>query len=167
MTISKSALPITIILGTLALMSGYMLIEAGAFAALAFGLAVAWFIGLQLKWRWISPVVFFLFWILIVIGSFASVGVIWLAIAMVSVLVAWQLAHFTQQMAGYAEDPALKLIAGRHLNRLLLVSTLSVVLIGLSLRTRFDLDFNWALVLALAAIAGLSRVVSVLRTSDE
>ncbi|MEK6255807.1 MAG: hypothetical protein N2C13_00640 [Chloroflexota bacterium] len=66
-------------------------------------------------------------------------------------------------MANYEDDATLNLIAGRHLNRLLLVSTLSVVLIGFSLGTRIELSFGWAIALALVAFLGVSKVIRYLR----
>ena len=164
---TKYALSTAIILSGLALFIGFILIEATPFAIVAAAIAIVWLVGLQLEWHWVSPLAFVLFWGLIVLGSFVKVGVIWLGIGMVSALAAWQFAQFTLRTANYIASDKLNITAARQLIRVLWVAAASIVLIGFTLGTQFELTFGWAMVLALVAFAGLSRVLSYLRKVGE
>lgn len=167
MIVSNRVLYFAIGIGSAALAAGYILMEMSSLVGLAIGLAAFWYTGLYFEWTWVSGIALLAYWGLAVAGAIYGIGVIWLAVGLVSALAAWELAQFAIRMQPYPQNETLDQIASQHLLRLLAVAVVSIVLAEISLRIELSLPFGWAFILALFALLGLSQAVSYMRRQGE
>jgi hypothetical protein len=144
-------------LATLALAFGYAGTALwGLGSTVAIGLL--WLAGDWRGWDWTADVCLAGWVGLAAFGAWQELPAGWMLIGVVAALAAWDLAHFTTRLRDAGTRPPAELTHA-HLRQLAIVAAAGLLLGGIALGIRVDLTFGWALLAAMLAIIGISRLL--------
>jgi hypothetical protein len=158
----------TIIIFTiLVLLVGYSLRGQwlGAFSVLGCGLI--WLSGHYWNWRWFPPIALIIFIALAAYGVWLEVSIVWMLLAVIGTLAAWDLARFSERLAqtsNSADQAALEQI---HLRRLQLTAGLGLLLGAAAMAIQFQLNLVWAVLLSLLMVISLSWSIRLIQRLNE
>ena len=145
-------------LATLALALGYAGPALwGVGSAVVVGLL--WLAGDWRGWDWTADACLAGWVGLAAFGAWQELPAGWMLIGVVAALAAWDLAHFAAHLRGAGATPPPAELARAHLRRLASVAAAGLLLSGIALGIRVELTFGWALLAALLAIIGISRLL--------
>jgi len=128
--------------------------------------AVAWALGTYRGARHVSGAVFTAYAGLIALGGGLGVSIGWLAPALTSALIAWDLDGFAQWLQAAGRVAQREKLVRRHLGRLAVVAGLGMASATAGPSIRLDLSFEMALVLGLLAVLAIGRVLAQARRSS-
>jgi hypothetical protein len=159
----KNFVFISIGLATLGLTLGYSLSSLWLWTPLIVVMGLLWLVGQWRNWDGWSSVGLIFFVVAAAGGVWRNVAAGWLLGGTVAALIAWDLDHFSQYLkhAGHVENAAK--LKRTHLRRLLVVASLGLLLAGVALSIRLELNLGWALFLGLLAILSLSWIIGFAR----
>jgi hypothetical protein len=144
-------------LATLALALGYAgLALWGVGVAVAIGLL--WLAGDWRSWDWAADVCLAGWVSLAAFGTWQALPAGWMLIGVVAALAAWDLGHFAVRLRSAGAIPPAELTRA-HLRQLAIVAAAGLLLGGIALGIRVELTFGWALLTAVLAVIGLSRLM--------
>lgn len=132
-------------------------------AYLGWVLGLLWAIASWRRWIWVENLVFILSMLLL--GVFAWIGAktIWLLVALIGAITAWDLERFVRVMD---DAPAVRnenQLIQKHILRLGGVLVIGAGLSLLTLFSDFRISFGWMLILTFVMILALSRVIGFIR----
>jgi hypothetical protein len=160
-------LPITIGLATLALVSGYAAGGEWTWMLILLTMGILWWYGLGRNWDGLASVVLIGFVVAAAMGLWHGLPAGWMLVGMVAALSAWDLDHFARRLKSVERVETRPALEWRHLRRLVSVDSLSLLLAGMALVTRYKFSFGVALSLGLVAVVGLSQVMGYLRRESD
>lgn len=115
------------------------------------------------NWGWANDLGLVIFVGLAGFGIWRNLPTLWMLLATVAALIAWDLAHFAQRLATAEPiDESLPLWRP-HFERLLMVSGLGLLLGGAAWGFQISLNFGWVVFLGFLMAISLSWVVRVVR----
>ncbi len=151
----KNLVSICIGLAVIGLVLGYNL--SALWLWLALGL---WSLaGQRSRWGWPASVSLVAFIGAAAYGIWQGGPAGWLLFSVVAALAAWDLDHFARRLQQTGQQEMALELQQAHLKRLALVAGLGLLLGGLALSLRIELNLGWACFLGLLTIIGLSRVI--------
>jgi hypothetical protein len=117
------------------------------------------------RWSWSVSILMVLYTAIAATGFYLELRPAWLASSVVLTLAAWDLVYFARhlQFAGLVASPSRLILA--HLLRLLWVTLLGSALFWVAYQIRLQFTFGLAILMASAAIYGLSQGIAYLRRS--
>ncbi len=152
-----------IIIVTFLLAAVYAIAEQWIYGLVIAGLGVIWLFSVWRNFQELISTGLIVFIGVAAWGIYQELSTIWMLIAVVVSLVAWDLARFSQRIA-YAEPFAEGAVVQQaHLQRLAMVGGLGLLLGGLALGLQFQLNFGWAVLLGLVMVISLAWVVGRIR----
>lgn len=126
-------------------------------------LGLLWLIGRRLQRPWVGSLLFIVFIAVAALGLSLGVSPGWMLAAAVAALMAWDLEWFWWRTVRVAHVESERELIRHHMSRLLAAISVGLLLGGLSLDWRIELNFWMALLLGLLAIISLSRALRALR----
>ena len=100
-------------------------------------------------------------------GVWLGLPALWLLLGTVITLMAWDLACFSQRLAGIKQKPPQATLQQAHLRRLLIVDGGGFLLGVIALEFQVSLNFGWAVFLGFLTAISLSWVVGFIRRARE
>jgi hypothetical protein len=130
-------------------------------------LALLGLLFLQWGWSWVVSLLLVLLTASAAVGFYFELHPAWLVGGTLSSLAAWDLEYFARRLKNAGRVIAQSSLVKSHLLRLLRVSLLGVVLVGITYLIRLQFTFGLAALLALLAVAGLSQAIAFLRRTGD
>lgn len=125
---------------------------------LFFGLV--WLVAIWQRWRWFSTVGLVLSFLAAALGLwFLNFAPGWMFAGAIGGLMAWDLTYFRYRLRFAGSDAERRAAEGRHLFRLSVLALLGFLLASLAMAVKLEFNFEWALLLAIVAILGVTQVV--------
>jgi hypothetical protein len=143
-------------------LGGYWLLALGIV-----GLGFAWLFGQRRAWRWTAAIGFVVVTGLAALGVWFKLSTLWLLLAIVGALTAWDLADFAQRLGQTTNVHQAPVMSRIHVRRLQIAAGLGLLLGLVALGVQVQLNFGWAVFLALLMVISLSWVVGLIRRSRE
>lgn len=166
-TISQKALTLFTIVATFLLATGYASkgLWPWFFLIIAFG--IFWLFGQKRMWDWIASFGLIFFVIAAARGIFMDISTGWLLLSVVATIAAWDLDYFVRRFrrVGRVEKP--HDLEQRHLKRLMSVAALGLLLGGVAIVVKVQLNFGWILFWGIALILGMSRLIGLLNREGD
>jgi hypothetical protein len=155
-----------IALATIFLVWGYSLQRYWTIVWLIVGLGLIWLAGQQWNWRWATPLGFVVFAGLAGWGVWLEVSTIWLLLGTIGALTAWDLSRFSERLAQTTHIVGSTTLKQTHFRRLQIAAGLSLLLGIITLESRFQLNFGWAILLSLLMTLTLAWAVGLIRRTE-
>ncbi len=118
-------------------------------------------------WGWVASVGLIFFVIAAARGIFMDISTGWLLLSVVATLAAWDLDYFVRRFrhVGRVEKP--HDLEQRHLKRLMSVAALGLLLGGVAIVVKVQLNFGWILFWGIVLILGMSRLIGLLNREGD
>jgi hypothetical protein len=153
-----------IVLGTGTLAWGYMQVGLPQFARWILLFGAIWLFAVWQRWRWFANVGLIFHVAVAALGLwFLNFPPGWMFAGALGALIAWDLTYFRYRQRFVATDEERHAMEGRHLVRLSVLCLLGFLLASLAMAVKLQFNFQWALLLALVAILGLTQLVTWFR----
>lgn len=146
-----------------ALASGFIQASSAGSVWLGVVWGALWLLAHYRKIRWMTDVAFAALMLVVIMAALYGVSPVWLLVAVVAGLLAWDADHFVRRTAPADDILRVSALVRQHAVRVGLVLTLGSMVAGMALRVHVQLNFAIALFLALLAVIGLAGVVAALR----
>lgn len=167
LALSRYVSNIAIFFATLFLAVGFWRVDIYMGIWFALGIGLLWSALQQLPQSWPGSFGFALCFLLSAMGSFLELHPLWLALSVISGLIAWDLGHFTKRLKNIPQHPDAPGLEIRHLKRLSQVALVSMALILVAVSIQLELSFLGALAVALILVLGLGQTMRYLRKQNE
>lgn len=154
-------------LATFALALGYADRSFWAGVGIAVVIGMLWLAGDWRGWDWAAEPCLIGWVALATFGAWLGLMAGWMLLGVVTALAAWDLGHFAARLRGAGAITPPAELTRDHLRRLAIVAGAGLMLGGLALSVRVELTFGWALLAAVLAITGLSRLIGAGRGADQ
>ena len=122
-------------------------------------LAALWLWGHYRRWHGVADIAFSGLVFMVIVGALTGLSVMWLLLAVVTALLAWDVDHFIRRVDRADFILLEPVLVRQHRRRLGWVLGLGSALAWMGLRAKIELNFALALFLALLVVVGLSGVV--------
>jgi hypothetical protein len=165
MSRSKWIASACILLATFALVSGYILSGQESLTPVLVIAGALWLIAFHRQWAGINTLAFVIMMIAAGYGVLLSCPAGLMLIALVSAISAWDLDAMIDRFHQVKPEALEAGIERKHLSRLAIVDTISLVLGGAALVIRIHFSLAIGLILGLVLFAGASQIVIYLRRS--
>ncbi len=133
------------------------------FVVLPLLIASFWALSHWRSWAWGNPLSFGLYCLVIAVGVWQGVSVVWLLLGIASSIVSWDLSHLIAKGKGVDKIIDQVGMMKRHFLRLGWVLVIGLGLCLLALNLHLTITFGWTLILGLLMFLALSRVIRFLR----
>lgn len=153
-----------IVLGTGSLAWGYLQVGLPVFARWIAAFGALWLIAVWRRWRWFSGLGLAFTFLAAAVGLwFLNFAPGWMFAGAIGGLIAWDLTYFRERLRFSGSDEEQDAMAGRHLVRVAVLALLGFLLASLAMAIKLQFSFQWALLLAVVAILGLTQLVTWFR----
>ncbi len=150
-----------IVLSTASLAWGYMQVGLADFARWIVFFGAVWLLAVWQRWRWFATVGLIFDTAAAALGLwFLNFPPGWMFAGVIGGLLAWDLTYFRYRQHFVASDEERHAMEGRHLVRLSAVALLGFLLASLAMAVKLQFNFQWALLLALVAVLGITQLVT-------
>ncbi len=150
-----------IVLSTGSLAWGYMQVGLADFARWIVFFGAVWLLAVWQRWRWFATVGLIFDTAAAALGLwFLNFPPGWMFAGVIGGLLAWDLTYFRYRQHFVASDEERHAMEGRHLVRLSAVALLGFLLASLAMAVKLQFNFQWALLLALVAVLGITQLVT-------
>ena len=154
----------SIVLGSGSLAWGYQQVGLQQFSRWILAFGVVWLFAVWQRWRWFAPLGLIFNFLAAALGLwFLNFSPGWMFAGAIGGLLAWDLTYFSYRLRFVASDEERHRMEGRHLVRVSALGLLGFVLASLAMAIKLQFNFQWALLLALVATLGISRLVTWFR----
>jgi hypothetical protein len=119
-----------------------------------------WLTGLVFNWDWVLPIGLYVAFGVAAIGLFLSLSPLILVSSAIFALLAWDLGEFHLRLCKASAEDDISRLEHPHLVRILLIALAGGALTALSLTLRFNLSFEWLVILMFFAVWGIGRMVN-------
>jgi hypothetical protein len=158
------ALVLSILLGTISLVIGYLQAGVSDYSLWFFLLAVLWFVTHYRKWYWFSSIALLMIVFAAAYGVWSEFPTAWMLLGALGGLLGWDLSDFARRLSYASPMDDTRSLERLHLERVGIVAALGFGLAILSVIIRVErLAFEVAVGLVLLAALGLTRLVIGLR----
>lgn len=153
-----------IVLGIGSLAWGYWHAGLPPFARWILFFGALWILAVWQRWRWFATAGLFFSAVAAALGLwFLNFPPGWMFAGAIGALLAWDLTHFRYRQHFVASEEERHAMERRHLVRLSAVALLGFLLASLAMVVKLQFNFQWALLLALVAIWGITQLVTWFR----
>jgi hypothetical protein len=158
------ALIFSIALGIGSLAWGYLQVGLPQFARWIMLFGALWLVAVWQRWRWFAPLGLVFNFLLAAFGLwFLNFPPGWMFAGAIGGLMAWDLTYFRYRQRFVASDDERRGMEGRHLVRLFALAILGFLMASAAMAIKLQFNFQWALLLAVVAIVGVTQLVAWLR----
>jgi hypothetical protein len=158
------ALLLSILLGTVALVIGYLQAGVSDYTIWFFLLAVIWLVTHFRKWYWFSSIALLIILVAAAYGVWREFPTVWMLLGALGGLLGWDLSDFARRLSYASPMDDTRSMERLHMERVGIVAALGFGLAILSVVIRVErLAFEVAVGLVLLAALGLTRLVIGLR----
>ncbi len=148
----------------LSLAIGFVTNGLTGYVVLPLLIASFWALSQWRTWAWGNPLSFGFYCLVIAVGVWQDVSVVWLLLGIASSIVSWDLSHLIARGKRVEKIIDQGEMIKRHFLRLGGVLVIGLGLCLLALNLHLTITFGWALILGLLMFLALSRVISFLRS---
>jgi hypothetical protein len=153
-----------ILLGIGSLAWGYMQVGLPQFARWILLFGALWLVAVWRRWLWFAAVGLVFNFLAAALGLwFLDFAPGWMFAGAIGGLLAWDLTYFRYRQRFVASDEERHAMEGRHLVRLSVLALLGFVLASLTMVIKLQFNFQWALLLVVVAILGVTQLVTWFR----
>jgi hypothetical protein len=158
------ALIFSILLGTGSLYWGYLQVGLAQFAQWILVFGAIWLVAVWQRWRWFSTVGLVLSFLAAAVGLwFLNFSPGWMFAGAIGGLLAWDLTYFRYRLRFTGSDEERRGMEQRHIMRVAALALLGFLLASVAMAVKLEFNFQWALLLAVVAILGVTQLVSWFR----
>ncbi len=158
MTIAVLILSILVGIGSLAW--GYYQVGLLAFARWIAVFGAVWLLAVWQRWRWFSYIGLIFCFLAAALGLWIlNFPPGWMFAGAIAALVAWDLTYFQYRQRFAASDEERRAVEGRHLVRVALIALVGFGLATLAMMIKLQFNFEWALLLVIIAVLGITQLV--------
>jgi hypothetical protein len=158
------ALILSILLGTVSLVIGYLQAGVSDYTFWFFLLAVVWLVTHFRKWYWFPSIALLIIIVAAAYGVWSEFPTVWMLLGALGGLLGWDLSDFARRLSYASPMDDTRSMERLHLERVGIVAALGFGLAILSVVIRVErLAFEVAVGLVLLAALGLTRLVIGLR----
>lgn len=151
----------------LVLILGYSLQGQWIGAFLILGCGLIWLAGQYWNWRWLPPVALITFVALAAVGVWLELYIIWMLLAVIGTLAAWDLARFSERLAQTSNTADQTPLEQIHLRRLQITAGLGLLLGVAATAIQFQLNLALAALLSLLMVISLSWSIRLIQRLSE
>jgi hypothetical protein len=159
----KDAASSTIVLTVLFLLAGFGLHGDWLVASIVLGLGLVWLAGQRRGWGWLVSLGLVIFVGLAALGLYSGVVSLWILLATLGALSAWDLAYFARRLEQTPNVDGAAAMKQTHFRRLQIVVGVGLLLGLAALSWQPQLTFSQAVLLGLLMVLSLSWVVGFIR----
>ena len=158
------ALLFSIIMGAGSLAWGYVQVGLPNLARWILVFGAFWLFAVWQRWRWFAYVGMAFNFMAAALGLwFLDFPPGWMFAGAIGGLLAWDLTYFRYRQRFAASDEERRAVETRHLVRIAILALLGFGLASAAMALKLQFNFEWALLLALVAILGITQLVTWLR----
>ncbi len=156
-----------IVIGSASLAYGYSLAGLDAPARWFLLLGGFWLIAQWRRWNWAASIALLIFVAAAAFGLWINLPASLMVLGAVGGLLGWDMADFARRLRFASATDDLRGLEMRHLARVLIVAIVSLLIAGIVSLVRIRLPFELAVVLALVAVFGLTRLAAWLQRRND
>ena len=150
----------SIVMGIGSLAWGYFQVGLPQFARWIAIFGAAWLIAVWQRWRWFATIGLIFNFVAAALGLwFLNFPPGWMFAGAIGGLLAWDLTYFRYRQHFVASDEERRAMDGRHLVRVSALALLGFLLASLAMAVKLQFNFEWALLMAVVAILGITQLV--------
>lgn len=150
----------SIVLGIGSLAWGYLQVGLPVFARWILFFGAIWLFAVWQRWRWFASVGLIFSFLAAAVGLwFLNFAPGWMFAGAIGGLLAWDLTYFQVRLLYAASDEERRTMEARHFVRVSAIAILGFLLASLAMVVKLQFNFQWALLLAVVAILGVTQVV--------
>jgi hypothetical protein len=158
------ALLLSIVLGIGSLAWGYLQVGLPVFARWIAAFGALWLVAIWQRWRWFSGIGLGFSFVAAALGLwFLNFAPGWMFAGAIGGLLAWDLTYFRERLPFAGSDEERAAMEGRHLVRVAVLALLGFLLASVAMAVKLQFNFQWALLLAVVAILGVTQLVTWFR----
>ena len=146
---------------------GYLQVGLPVFARWILYFGAVWLIAVWRRWTWFAAIGLIFNFLVAAAGLwFLNFPPGWMLAGAIGGLLAWDLTYFRYRQRFVASDEERLAMEGRHLVRVSVLALLGFLLASLAMAFKLQFNFEWALLLAVVAILGITQLVTWFRKRD-
>lgn len=154
------ALLFSIVLGIGSLAWGYTQVGLALLARWIVAFGVVWLVATWQRWRWFATAGLVFNFLAAAVGLwFLNFAPGWMFAGAIGGLLAWDLDYFRYRLRFVASDEERHSMESRHVVRLSAVALLGFVLASAAMAVKLQFNFQWAVLLAVVAILGVTQLI--------
>ena len=154
----------SIALGSGSLAWGYWQVGLPQFARWILIFGAVWLVAVWQRWRWFAAIGLIFNFLVAALGLwFLNFPPGWMFAGAIGGLLAWDLTYFQYRMRYVADDAERRGMEGRHFVRLSALALLGFAFASVAMAVKLQFNFEWALLLAVVAILGITQLVTWFR----
>ncbi len=158
------ALILSIAVGVGSLAWGYWQVGLVAFARWILLAGGLWLVAVWQRWRWFASIGLTINILTAALGLwFLNFPPGWMFAGAIAGLLAWDLTFFRYRLRFVASEDERHGMEGRHLVRVATLALLGFLFASLAMAVKLEFNFEWALLLAVVAIVGITQLVTWFR----
>jgi len=139
---------------------GYWQVGLHALARWILFFGLVWLLAVWQRWRWISVLGLVLSFLAAALGLwFLNFTPGWMFAGAIGGLMAWDLTYFRYRLRYAGSDQERRAVERRHLLRLSVLALLGFLLASLAMAVKLAFNFQWALLMAIVAVLGVTQLV--------
>ncbi len=151
---------LSIVIGIGSLAWGYLQVGLPQFARWILLFGAVWMIAVWQRWRWFGTIGLIFNFLVAALGLwFLDFPPGWMFAGAIGGLLAWDLTYFRYRQRYVSSEEERRAIEGRHLVRVAVLALLGFLFASLAMAVKLEFNFEWALLLAVVAILGITQLV--------
>jgi hypothetical protein len=151
---------LSIVIGTGSLAWGYLQVGLPQFARWIVLFGAVWMIAIWQRWRWFATIGLVFNFLVAALGLwFLDFPPGWMFAGAIGGLLAWDLTYFRYRQRYVSSEEERHAMEGRHLVRVAVLALLGFLFASLAMAVKLEFNFEWALLLAVVAILGITQLV--------
>ncbi len=158
------ALLFSILLGIGSLAWGYQEVGLADLSRWILVFGIVWLFAVLQRWRWFAHIGLAFSFLCAALGLwFLNFAPGWMFAGAIGGLVAWDLTDFRYRQRYAASDAERRNVETQHLFRITVLALLGFGVASVAMILKFQFNFEWAFVLAVVAVVGITQMVSWFR----
>ncbi len=151
---------LSIVIGIGSLAWGYLQVGLPQFARWILLFGAVWLIAVWQRWRWFATLGLIFNFLVAALGLwFLDFPPGWMFAGAIGGLLAWDLTYFRYRQRYVSSEEERHAMEGRHLVRVAVLALLGFLFASLAMAVKLEFNFEWALLLAVVAILGITQLV--------
>ncbi len=151
---------LSIVIGIGSLAWGYLQVGLPQFARWIVLFGAVWILAVWQRWRWFATIGLIFNFLAAALGLwFLDFPPGWMFAGAIGGLLAWDLTYFRYRQRYVSSEEERHAMEGRHLVRVAVLALLGFLFASLAMAVKLEFNFEWALLLAVVAILGITQLV--------